>query len=138
MKLLLLIPTLFICFSCQSEKEVCCGATAIMKPLPIDVRSQNPDGSWGNESNKRVYTSLMLIKLLHEGKTPKSEIYGKSIIRAMKYLTFIEAQKIIDDKGNDSEAYLVLEALQLSNKTVEAEDLTKARLKLEKILKIKD
>ena len=138
MKHVLLIVVPVILLGCQSQPamEQCCGAESVSKPLPVEIKYQNPDGSWGKEKNKRVYTSLMLIKLLHEGKTPSSEMYGQTVSKAMKYLTAIEARNILQNKENGLDAYLVLDALKLSNKTVKAETLTNTRQDLEKLLMV--
>ncbi len=82
------------------------------KSILWSYKAQNPDGSWGTK-NKRILSSLMLLKSLGAGETHTSATYGKSIKMAMEYLVK-EGQTIIKSQKADLDGALVLWALSES------------------------
>jgi len=59
---------------------------AVMKALRWMKSTQAPDGSWG-EKNKSAMTGLALLAYLGNCKTPLSEEFGETVLKAVVFLT---------------------------------------------------
>ena len=62
------------------------GQAALLKALWWLAKVQNPNGSWGT-SNQQAFTGLALLTFLAHGETPTSKHFGKTVKKAMQWLS---------------------------------------------------
>ena len=62
------------------------GQAALLKALWWLAKVQNPNGSWGS-SNQQAFTGLALLTFLAHGETPTSKHFGKTVKKAMQWLS---------------------------------------------------
>ena len=88
---------------------------AVLKALRWLKKTQLPNGSWENGSNRISNTALAILAYLAHGETPGSKEFGETVEKAMQYL--IDALKtkkdrtgceVVSFRGTDRNEYATL------------------------------
>ncbi len=88
---------------------------AVLKALRWLKKTQQPDGSWRDGSNRISNTALAILAYLAHGETPGSKEFGETVERAMQHL--IDALKtkkdrtgreVVSFRGTDRNEYATL------------------------------